>query len=96
MRTVGHICAGAILAAALAPGARRMLKVGRFNVDVDFNHPLAGKTLVFDIEIVDVRDATPARFVDATGADEIMAVSAIHDHAARLASYELLAQAAGD
>jgi len=33
-------------------------KVGRFNVDVDFNHPLAGKTLVFDVKILDVRDAT--------------------------------------
>ncbi|MFT6300687.1 MAG: FKBP-type peptidyl-prolyl cis-trans isomerase SlyD [Saprospiraceae bacterium] len=33
-------------------------KVGKFNVDIDFNHPLAGKTLTFDIEIVDVREAT--------------------------------------
>lgn len=35
-----------------------VVKVGRFNVDLDLNHPLAGKTLEFDIEIVDVRDAT--------------------------------------
>jgi FKBP-type peptidyl-prolyl cis-trans isomerase SlyD len=35
-----------------------IIKVGRFNVDMDTNHPLAGKTLTFDIEIVDVRDAT--------------------------------------
>lgn len=34
-----------------------ILKVGRFNVDVDGNHPLAGKTLHFEIEIVDVRGA---------------------------------------
>ena len=34
-------------------------KVGKFNVDIDFNHPLAGKTLTFDIEILDVRAATP-------------------------------------
>lgn len=33
-------------------------KVGRHSVDVDANHPLAGQTLVFDIEIVDVRAAT--------------------------------------
>jgi len=33
-------------------------KVGRFNVDVDTNHPLAGKTLVFDVEIISVRAAT--------------------------------------
>lgn len=29
------------------------------SVVVDFNHPLAGKTLTFDVEIVEVRDATP-------------------------------------
>jgi len=28
------------------------------SVVVDFNHPLAGKTLTFDVEIVEVRDAT--------------------------------------
>ena len=35
-----------------------VIKVGRFNVDVDANHPLAGKTLTFDVEITDMRDAT--------------------------------------
>jgi FKBP-type peptidyl-prolyl cis-trans isomerase SlyD len=35
-----------------------IVKVGKFNVDVDTNHPLAGKMLVFDIDIIDVRDAT--------------------------------------
>lgn len=35
-----------------------VLKVGKFNVDIDSNHPLAGKTLNFAIEVVDVRDAT--------------------------------------
>jgi FKBP-type peptidyl-prolyl cis-trans isomerase SlyD len=34
-------------------------KVGRFNVDVDFNHPMAGQTLHFDVEILEVRDASP-------------------------------------
>ena len=28
------------------------------NVTIDFNHPLAGKNLSFDVELVDVRDAT--------------------------------------
>jgi FKBP-type peptidyl-prolyl cis-trans isomerase SlyD len=28
------------------------------NVTVDFNHPLAGKALEFDVELLDVRDAT--------------------------------------
>ena len=27
-------------------------KVGRFNVDVDTNHPLAGKTVTFEINIL--------------------------------------------
>jgi len=35
-----------------------VLKVGSSVVDVDLNHPLAGKTLNFDIEITDVRDAS--------------------------------------
>lgn len=35
-----------------------VLKVGRFNIDVDANHPLAGQTLIFDVEITAVRDAT--------------------------------------
>lgn len=35
-----------------------VLKVGKFNVDIDSNHPLAGRSLVFDIEIVDMRDAS--------------------------------------
>lgn len=41
-------------------GARDVIvsKVGKFNVDVDFNHPYAGKSLVFDVEIMDVREAT--------------------------------------
>ena len=36
-----------------------VIKVGSSVVDVDLNHPLAGQTLDFDIEITDVRDATP-------------------------------------
>lgn len=35
-----------------------VLKVGKFNVDIDSNHPLAGKTLDFVINILEVRDAT--------------------------------------
>jgi len=33
-------------------------KVDGDNITVDANHPLAGETLTFDVEIVDVRDAT--------------------------------------
>lgn len=35
-----------------------VLKVGKFNVDIDSNHPLAGKNLTFAIEILEVRGAT--------------------------------------
>jgi len=35
-----------------------VVKAGLKNVDVDTNHPFAGKTLTFDIEISEVRDAT--------------------------------------
>ena len=35
-----------------------VVKVGRFNVDVDTNHPLAGQSLTFDVEVTEVRDAT--------------------------------------
>lgn len=35
-----------------------VVKVGKFMVTVDTNHPMAGKTLTFDLIIADVRDAT--------------------------------------
>ncbi|MBQ4838346.1 MULTISPECIES: FKBP-type peptidyl-prolyl cis-trans isomerase [Pseudoalteromonas] len=35
-----------------------IVKVGRFNADCDLNHPFAGKTLTFDVEVVNVRAAT--------------------------------------
>ena len=35
-----------------------VLKVGKFMVTVDTNHPLAGRELTFDLEVKDVRDAT--------------------------------------
>lgn len=56
----GRLAPGQLVAVNTNAGVRhaRVLKVGHFNVDLDLNHPLAGKTLVFDIEIVDVRDAT--------------------------------------
>ncbi len=34
-----------------------IIKVGKFNVDVDTNHPLAGLTLTFDVNIETVRVA---------------------------------------
>jgi FKBP-type peptidyl-prolyl cis-trans isomerase SlyD len=43
-----------------AQGQRAMTvqKVGMSVVDVDLNHPMAGKTLDFDVEILEVRAAT--------------------------------------
>ena len=57
--------------AKLVPGTQVMLntnfgprpvtieKVGMSVVDVDLNHPMAGQDLHFNVEIVDVREATP-------------------------------------
>ena len=56
--------------ARLAPGAAVVLrtqqgprmvvvqKVGMSVVDVDLNHPMAGKTLRFQVDVVDVREAS--------------------------------------
>jgi FKBP-type peptidyl-prolyl cis-trans isomerase SlyD len=35
-----------------------IIKVGKFNADVDMNHPLAGKNLHFNVEIINLRAAT--------------------------------------
>ncbi|MEP2613765.1 FKBP-type peptidyl-prolyl cis-trans isomerase, partial [Marinobacter alexandrii] len=42
-------------------GPRHVLvaKVGHKFADVDTNHPMAGKTLTFDLEVIDVRAADP-------------------------------------
>ncbi|MCP5326120.1 MAG: peptidylprolyl isomerase [Oceanospirillaceae bacterium] len=52
--------AGMVAHVQTEQGARQVMivKVGKFMVDVDTNHPLAGRTLVFDIIIDAVRDAT--------------------------------------
>ncbi|MFT5788731.1 MAG: FKBP-type peptidyl-prolyl cis-trans isomerase SlyD [Shewanella sp.] len=36
-----------------------IIKMGKFMATVDVNHPLAGRELTFDLEVADVRDATP-------------------------------------
>jgi len=35
-----------------------VVKAGKFNVDIDTNHPLAGKDLTFRVTIIDIRDAS--------------------------------------
>jgi FKBP-type peptidyl-prolyl cis-trans isomerase SlyD len=52
---------GMITALAMKEGGQRtvsVIKVGSSVVDVDLNHPLAGKKLHFDVEIVSVREAS--------------------------------------
>lgn len=47
-----------VLQTNFGPRAVVIEKVGMSVVDVDLNHPMAGKDLEFDIEIVDVREAS--------------------------------------
>lgn len=57
----GRLRVGQVVSVNTDQGMRQVqiIKVGKFNVDVDTNHPLAGITLQFDIDIQEVRDATP-------------------------------------
>jgi len=48
-----------VLNTNFGPRAVTIQKVGMSVVDVDLNHPMAGKDLHFDIEVVDVREASP-------------------------------------
>jgi FKBP-type peptidyl-prolyl cis-trans isomerase SlyD len=56
----GKLRAGAVVQLSTNEGMRSVTvtKAGRHTADVDTNHPLAGQTLVFDIELVDVRAAS--------------------------------------
>ena len=60
LKGIGKISPGQILNLQTQQGPVQVtvLKVGRFNVDVDGNHPLAGKQLTFDVEITGIREAT--------------------------------------
>ena len=48
-----------VLNTNFGPRAVTIQKVGMSVVDIDLNHPMAGKDLHFDVEIVDVREASP-------------------------------------
>ena len=56
----GKLRAGAVVQLNTKEGVRpvTVVKAGRHSADIDTNHPLAGKTLHFDIEILDVRAAS--------------------------------------
>ena len=60
LKGIGKISVGQILNLQTDKGQVQVtvLKVGRFNVDVDGNHPLAGQQLTFDVEIADIREAS--------------------------------------
>lgn len=46
------------LRAERGPSPATVIKVGKFNLDVDTNHPLAGVDLTFDVTIVSIREAS--------------------------------------
>ncbi len=61
-RDADHLKPGDATVLSVQGGGYRqvvVLKVGSSVIDVDLNHPMAGKTLTFDVEVTDVRDATP-------------------------------------
>ena len=60
LATKGKLQVGMVVDINTTDGLRQatIIKVGKFNVDVDTNHPFAGKTLTFEVDVVDVRDAT--------------------------------------
>ena len=60
LKGIGKIVTGQVLNLQTKEGPVQVtaLKVGRFNVDVDGNHPLAGQQLTFDVEITDIREAS--------------------------------------
>lgn len=60
LKSIGKVSVGQVLNLQTNKGQVQVtvLKVGRFNVDVDGNHPLAGQKLTFEVEIMDIRDAT--------------------------------------
>lgn len=47
-----------MLSTADGPRVVTVSKVGQTVIDVDLNHPMAGRTLNFDIEIMEVREAS--------------------------------------
>ncbi len=61
---------GAELPMMTAEGFRilgKVLEIGDKEIKMDFNHPFAGKTVKYEGEVVEVRDATPDELQPATG-----------------------------
>ena len=55
----GKLSAGKQIKVNTDTGVRHgtIIKVGKFNADVDMNHPLAGKNLHFEVEVISICDA---------------------------------------
>lgn len=60
LKTTGKLKIGSVVLVESNQGRQEVtvVKVGKFNADCDLNHPLAGKTLTFNIQVVSVRAAT--------------------------------------
>ncbi|MEQ3635639.1 peptidylprolyl isomerase [Alcanivorax sp.] len=60
LKHAGKLAPGKVVTVSTDEGPRMLtvLKVGLKTVDVDANHPLAGQTLRFAVEITDIRDAS--------------------------------------
>ena len=58
LKHAGKLAPGKVVTVSTDEGPRMLtvLKVGLKTVDVDANHPLAGKSLRFVVEITDIRD----------------------------------------
>lgn len=56
----GKLKPGAVVQLSTSDGMRTVtvVKAGRHSADIDTNHPLAGQTLIFDIEVMEVRNAS--------------------------------------
>lgn len=57
----GKLRPGAVVQLSTSEGRRpvTVTKAGRHSADIDTNHPLAGQTLTFDVEVMEVRTASP-------------------------------------
>ncbi len=60
LRDAGRLRPGMHTRVQTSQGQRlaTVIKVGMSVVDLDMNHPMAGKTLSFQVEVIDVRDAS--------------------------------------
>ena len=60
LQTSGKLKVGSVALVESNQGRQEVtiVKMGKFNADCDLNHPFAGKTLDFSIQIVSVRAAT--------------------------------------